>query len=447
MEKFELPMASFRLYNMPVTKSSFSRYFRKLIVGNQPEGDELTVTKMTILRGQFALVAITVGIIYATIVMVQGEFNFIPWHILLIGGSSLSFYLNRTGKHLSSSLLIVILGNVFVYLFSSVNRPQDGMFFFFFLTNTLTVVLLGHRYKGLTVLLILITVALAVLAYLFPTMIAPVPKNISPQIERTIFLINLVISLLFGSYVLVILIRANYETERKLLKQHEALTKINEELDRFVYSASHDMRAPLSSLLGLIAVTEKTQSPQEIAICLKMMRERIGVMEGFLKEITDYSRNVRTEVERKSIHVYNSIQASLNSLKFLFERDKIAVKVEVAAGLTLQTDEPRFNVVLNNLISNAIKYYDPQKPGPFIKISASIYKNQFVLTVKDNGVGISLEHQKRIFEMFYRATTQGEGSGLGLYIVRETVEKLGGAIEVQSTPATGSTFTVRLPVY
>ncbi|MBX2915265.1 MAG: HAMP domain-containing histidine kinase [Cyclobacteriaceae bacterium] len=420
---------------------------KKLILGNQPEADEPTVTKMTMLRGQFALVAITVGVIYATIVMVQGEFNFIPWHVLLIGGSALSFYLNRSGKHLASSLLIVVLSNAFVYLFSSVNRPQDGMFFFFFLTNTLTIVLLGHRYKWLTILLILVTVALAIFAYLFPTMIAPVPKNISPQIERTIFLINLVISLLFGSYVLVILLRANYQTERKLLKQHEALTKINKELDRFVYSASHDMRAPLSSLLGLIAVTEKTTSPQEIVTCLKMMRERIGVMEGFLKEITDYSRNVRTEVDKKPLNVNDAIQASLSSLKFLYEREKIAVTINTTADLMIQTDEPRFNVVLNNLISNAIKYYDTQKADPFIKISASIHKNQFILSVEDNGMGIAPEHQVRIFEMFYRATTRGEGSGLGLYIVRETVEKLGGVIDVKSTPAVGSTFTVRLPVH
>lgn len=438
-------MASTRNSYPSEERKTLSLFFRKLIFGRQQEVNEFSDSKMTMLRGQFALVAMVVGITYAIIVMLQGEFNFIPWHILLIGGSGLSFYLNRNGKHLAATLLIFTLCNAFVYLFCSVGRPQDGMFFFFFITNTLSIVLLGYRYQWLIVILVLLTLFLAVFAYLVPTMIVPVPKNITPQIERTIFLINMVISLLFGSYVLVSLIRANHTVESKLIAQHKEVTKTNEELDRFVYSASHDMRAPLSSLLGLITIAEKTQTPQETAMCLKMMRERIGVMEGFLKEITDYSRNVRTEIDKKPLRVLDSIQASLSSLGFLSERDRINISTQVEPDLVLFTDEPRFAVVLNNLIGNAIKYYDSQKSDPYIKIKAAIHKDQFELTVEDNGVGISPEHQVRIFEMFYRATTRGEGSGLGLYIVRETVQKLGGTIEVNSTTGKGSTFTVQLP--
>lgn len=438
-------MASTRT-SYPLEKvNTLSHFFRKLIFGNQQDVNEFSDSKMTMLRGQFALVAMAVGLTYAIIVMLQGEFNFIPWHILLIGGSGLSFYLNRIGKHLASTLLIFTLCNAFVYLFCSVGRPQDGMFFFFFITNTLSIVLLGYRYQWLILILVLLTLFLAVFAYLVPTMIAPVPKNITPQVERAIFLINLVVSLLFGSYVLVSLIRANHTVESKLISQHKEVTKTNEELDRFVYSASHDMRAPLSSLLGLITIAEKTHTPQETAMCLKMMRERIGVMEGFLKEITDYSRNVRTEVDKKPLRVLDCIQASLSSLGFLSERERINISTQVEPDLILHTDEPRFAVVLNNLIGNAIKYYDSQKSDPYIKISAGIHKEQFQLTVEDNGSGISPEHQVRIFEMFYRATTRGEGSGLGLYIVRETVQKLGGTINVNSTSGKGSSFTVQLP--
>ncbi|MCW5912736.1 MAG: HAMP domain-containing histidine kinase [Cyclobacteriaceae bacterium] len=432
--------------DIPEKRNAFSKFFRKLILGNQQEADELSSSKMTMLRGQFALVAMAVGITYATIVMVQGEFNFIPWHILLVGGSALSFYLNRIGKHLASTLLIFMLCNSFVYLFTSVNRPQDGMFFFYFITNTLSIVLLGYRHQWLIVILVLLTLGLSVFAYLVPTMIVPVPRNITPQIERTIFLVNLAVSLLFSSYVLFSIIRANYRVENKLIKKHQELTKINEELDRFVYSASHDMRAPLSSLLGLITIAEKTQTPQETAMCLRMMRQRIGVMEGFLKEITDYSRNVRTGVDKNPLKVYDCVQASLAGLGFLPERNKINVLVQVDPGLVIHTDEPRFNVVLNNLIANAIKYYDSQKSDPYIKINATISSNQFVLTIEDNGMGIGPEHQLRVFDMFYRATTRGEGSGLGLYIVRETVQKLGGAIDVDSAPGRGSKFSVKLPL-
>lgn len=205
------------------------------------------------------------------------------------------------------------------------------------------------------------------------------------------------------------------------------------------------MRAPLSSLLGLINIAEKTSSLEEKAMCLNMMRERIGVMEGFLKEITDYSRNVRSVVEKKPLLVWDAINDSLNELGFLFERDKITISSDVDSELTVMTDEQRFIIVLNNLISNGIKYYDPGKKNSSITIHASMNRKQFSLVVEDNGIGIGREHAHRIFNMFYRATTIGEGSGLGLHIVKETVQKLGGTISVTSEEGKGSTFTILLP--
>lgn len=402
-------------------------------------------SKMIFLRGQYALLCMLLGLIYAVVVMLRGDYRFIPWHLLLVSGGVLAFYLNRIGKHTASTLVLFTLANSFVYLFSSVDRPQDGMFFYFFITNSLSIVLLGYGKLWLTSLLVLLTLGLAVGAYLFPSFIIPVPKNITPEVEHMIFIINLVVSLLFGSYVLISVIRANYFAETKLIKSHVELKKINEELDRFVYSASHDMRAPLSSLLGLINIAEKTEIPEEKSLCLQLMRERIAVMEGFLKEITDYSRNVRTEVKKTSVRIFDCIHASLKELDFLAERGKIDISIMAEAGLTILVDESRFSVVLNNLISNAIKYYDPEKPNPFITIHAAIRNSRLVLTVEDNGIGISQEHIKKIFDMFYRATTRGDGSGLGLYIVYETVHKLGGTISVTSEERKGSTFTVEIP--
>ena len=418
---------------------------RKLILGNRSEPNDIPGSKMKLLRGQFALLCMFLGAIYACVVMMRGDFRFIPWHILLITGGFGAYYLNRSGRYTASTLTLFVLTNSFVYMFSSVDRPQDGMFFYYFITNALSIILMGYGRLWLTLILVALTLLLAVCAYLFPSHIIPTPKDITPDVEHIIFLINLVISLLFGSYVLISVIRANYFAETELLKNHRELVKINEELDRFVYSASHDMRAPLSSLLGLISVAEKTQSLQEKALCLNMMRERIGIMEGFLKEITDYSRNVRTEVEKKPLNVLNAINNSLTELGFLFERDKITISADIDSSLTVMTDEPRFMVILNNLISNGIKYYDPAKKTPTIKINASVTQNQFTLSIEDNGIGISREHVHRIFNMFYRATTLGEGSGLGLYIVNETVQKLGGTISVKSEEGTGSTFTVTLP--
>ncbi len=429
----------------PSSKANLRELTRKFILGNRPEASDISGSKMKLLRGQFALLCMFLGAIYAAVVMMRGDFRFIPWHILLVSGGLLAFYLNRSGRYTVSTLTLFVLTNSFVFLFCSVDRPQDGMFFYYFITNALSIILMGYGRLWLTLLLVALTLVLAVCSYLFPSHIIPTPKDITPDVEHMIFLINLIVSLLFGSYVLISVIRANYLAETKLIKNHQELKKINEELDRFVYSASHDMRAPLSSLLGLINVTEKTQSPEEKALCLNMMRERIGVMEGFLKEITDYSRNVRTAVEKKPLKVLDAINDSLTELGFLFERNKITISAEVDPALTVMTDEPRFMVVLNNLISNGIKYYDPDKKNSVINIRATVNQNQFTLSIEDNGIGINREHMHRIFNMFYRATTIGEGSGLGLYIVNETVQKLGGTISVNSEEGIGSTFTVILP--
>lgn len=423
-----------------------TKFSRNLFLGKQQNAVELHGSKMVMLRGQFALLAIFLGVLYATIVMARGEFQYLPWHTLLVVGGAAAFYLNRTGKHLASSLTLYVLTNSFVFLFTSVNRPQDGMFFYYFITNTLAIILVGIRYYILIIVLVLITLSLAVIAYLHPIMLIPVPKDITAGVEQVIFMINLVISLLFGSYVIISLMRENALVENKLISSHKEVSKINEELDRFVYSASHDMRAPLSSLLGLINIAEKSKTPEETALCLTMMHERVNVMDGFIREITDYSRNARTAVEKKSIYVLPCVNAVLSNLKFLFEREKINITVAISPDVVVVTDESRFKIVLNNLISNAIKYYDPAKANPFITIRCTTSKGHFIFAVEDNGLGIGKEHLNRIFDMFYRATTSSEGSGLGLYIVNETMERLNGTISVVSTEGVGSTFTIKLPV-
>lgn len=412
---------------------------------DQSDSADTPGLKLKFLRGQYALLCVLLGIIYAGIVMLRGDYRFIPWHVLLVSGGILAFYLNRLERYTASTLVLFVLANSFVYLFCSVDRPQDGMFFYFFITNSLSIVLLGYGRLWLTVLLVILTLALAICAYAFPSFIIPIPKNITPDVEQTIFLINLVISLVFGSYVLISVIHANYFAETKLIKSYAELRKTNEELDRFVYSASHDMRAPLSSLLGLLNIAEKTNNPEEKALCLNLMRERIGVMEGFLKEITDYSRNVRTTIKHTPIKVVDAVTASLKELHFLAEREKITIDLQIDEALIVKTDEARFSVVLNNLMSNAIKYYDPTKENSTISLNAFIRNNQFVLVIEDNGIGVSADHVKSIFDMFYRATTRGEGSGLGLYIVSETIHKLGGNISVESEEGKGSKFTVQLP--
>jgi signal transduction histidine kinase len=178
-----------------------------------------------------------------------------------------------------------------------------------------------------------------------------------------------------------------------------------------------------------------------------MMKKRVLTMENFIKEITDYSRNSRLGVEQKAVNIKKLVQGVIDTLKFTNGAERIAIKLNIPDELEFVTDENRLKVVINNLVANAIKYHDYSKPEPFIEITAMDQGSQYVMSVRDNGIGIPKDHQTKIFNMFYRASENSEGSGLGLYIVKETLAKLSGEIAVASKAGIGSTFTLNLPVF
>lgn len=251
-------------------------------------------------------------------------------------------------------------------------------------------------------------------------------------------------SLVIGS---IIDIDERKKALEELALKNSQLAKTNEELDRFVYSASHDMRAPLSSMLGLIHLSEKTDRPDEVNLFLQMMKERIKTMEGFIKEVTDYSRNTRVDLTPSSISLHTLVKEVVQTLAYPVVNKKVRIEIEIEPTLTLTTDPNRLKVVVNNLLSNAYKYHNFDRADPFICFSAILKNETAMISVKDNGTGIAPEHHSRIFEMFYRASEDSEGSGLGLYIVKETLDKLRGTISVQSKPGEGTEFIITLPAF
>lgn len=231
--------------------------------------------------------------------------------------------------------------------------------------------------------------------------------------------------------------------EEEILSKNFQLAKTNEELDRFVYSASHDMRAPLTSLLGLINISEKTNNVDELHAYLQMMKGRIKTMEGFIREVTDYSRNTRLDLALEKTDLEEVIVEVTQNLSYM--TGKIRIEIDLLAKITLLTDPGRLKVILNNLVSNAYKYHRLDQPDPYIRFSAYRDNNRVVISIADNGLGIEPDYHQKIFDMFFRASVKSEGSGLGLYIVRETLQKLGGSIWVESIPGEGSTFTFEVP--
>ena len=235
------------------------------------------------------------------------------------------------------------------------------------------------------------------------------------------------------------------ESEKILHEQNLMLEKTNAELDRFVYSTSHDLRAPLSSMLGLINLAQLSDDPKEHKKLLSMMTDRIYTLNGFIGDIIDYSRNSRLKVAYEEIVLRDIVEESVENLRYFEQSELIDINYQNTDGIVFRGDRGRLKIVLNNMIANAIKYHNIDQDRPFVDISATCANGLVTIKVSDNGEGIESTYIEHIFDMFFRATEKSEGSGLGLYIAKEMVDKLHGKVEVQSEKGVGTTFTIILP--
>ncbi len=234
-------------------------------------------------------------------------------------------------------------------------------------------------------------------------------------------------------------------TEQQLRDNIEALQKTNAELDQFVYSTSHNLRSPLASILGLVSILQEETDHAEQVHYLQLIETSIHRLDSTISSIIDYSRNTRVEVAAEPINFDEMIAEIIDSLHFLHHAVNVRVTKRLPDTISFATDAHRLKVIIGNLLSNSIKYFSPQAVQPWVDISVGATEEGVLILVEDNGIGIPGTMQNRIFDMFYRASEQSSGSGLGLYIVKETVEKLGGTISVTSQVGKGSAFTVRLP--
>lgn len=238
--------------------------------------------------------------------------------------------------------------------------------------------------------------------------------------------------------------KANFLLEKKVADRTSSLEKTNQELDRFVYSVSHDIKAPLASVLGLVNLIRISKG-DEIETNLKLMERSINKLNGFVQDILEYSRNSRLTVKKDPINIKQQVESAREDLKHM----ELAEDVELITSYNIPTpvfsDESRLQSVLKNLLSNAVKYHNPDKEKSWVKVDVSADSKRIYIQISDNGNGIGEKSLPHVFDMFYRASEKSSGSGLGLYIVKETVQKMGGSIHVTSIENEGTTFDLTLP--
>ncbi len=423
-----------------------AKKFRDLIIGKDTFIVSWVDYKNAILSGHLIVVSILVGVFYLVNDRLNKIYGNEPYYIGVIVIGILALVLNRARKYRLANIVFMSIINLIVFLFASNDTYRTGVYFFFVIAGVTGFALFGHKDRKLAIAFATVSAILFFVSYWGGFTIQP-KRVFTEAYVQISFATNFIVALITGIALLYFLIDVNHATEREILAKNDLLAKTNKELDRFVYSASHDLRAPLRSLLGLIEVAQKTGDQEEVRQCIDLMKQRVYNMDAFIKEIIDFSRNARQEVKRERIILLPLIQGIVEDLKFAEGMEQIYVRVDILPTLEIVSDLARLKVVLNNLIGNAFKYHDHGKEQQEVFIKARVDENQFRIDIEDNGLGIAPEHQEKIFEMFYRASEKSQGSGLGLYIVQETLVRLKGSIKMKSTVGQGSSFTLWLPTH
>ncbi|MCE2681752.1 MAG: PAS domain-containing sensor histidine kinase [Cryomorphaceae bacterium] len=225
------------------------------------------------------------------------------------------------------------------------------------------------------------------------------------------------------------------EYESRLIDKNTELEKINKELDQFIYSISHDLRSPLLSIKGLLTLIETSVDESESKLYHELIGKSVGRLDNTILEILAYSRNARVDIQRDAFNLKEIVEQLFEDLSFMAaEGEPIIV-----------SDRTRIETLLKNLISNAIKYRKKNATDSLVHVKMKNEGASFMIEVIDNGEGISERNQKKVFDMFYRASSSSQGTGLGLAMCQEIVKKLKGEIKLTSQLGEGTTITLILP--
>lgn len=234
-------------------------------------------------------------------------------------------------------------------------------------------------------------------------------------------------------------------TNSLLATKNTELQSAYDELGKFAYSVTHDMRGPLLSVVGAIEIAQNSNNIGEIKEILGMMDMSIKKLDEFITNIHEYYNLKRGEL----IYVNTDFNTILNDTAALFKLagnvDHIKFTAEVKQEEPFISDQVSIKIILTNLLSNAFKYQQRGNDNKFVDVNIEVNKGIATIFVKDNGIGIHEDHIKNIFDMFYRATSEEAGSGFGLYNVKDALNKLNGEIEVSSKENEGTTFKVTIP--
>ena len=236
-----------------------------------------------------------------------------------------------------------------------------------------------------------------------------------------------------------------YMTNSMLSKKITELQKAYDELNKFAYSVSHDIRGPLAGVLGAINIAREVDDVEEMKEMLFLMEKSLKKLDTYIISMHDYYSMQRGELEIKEIDFKNLMEEISPLFVVTAKALNINFSLNISQSEIFRSDEIPLKIIFSNLLSNAFKYQDQKNKDKSVSVNVEVKNNSATIVVKDTGIGILGSHIGEIFNLFYRANYQEVGSGFGLYNVKNAVLKLNGQIEVNSSMGLGSTFTVTIP--
>ncbi|UII26836.1 PAS domain S-box protein [Fulvivirga maritima] len=236
----------------------------------------------------------------------------------------------------------------------------------------------------------------------------------------------------FGVAVKLINIEPIKQVNQRLLLSNEQIIKAKNELDQFVYKSSHDLRGPLTSVLGLVNLAERDVTTNSFSIYLDKIRQSILKLDDYIKDIIDFSYNSSSAIRKGVIDLRQVIENVINELQSLPNAENLEIDIDLIEDCAVVSDLNRLKTVITNIIDNAILYQDQEKMVSQLMIRAHVSNQQISMSFRDNGKGIGQQFKDQVFDMFSRGTTSSKGSGLGLYIVKEIIHTLQGEVKIDS---------------
>lgn len=227
--------------------------------------------------------------------------------------------------------------------------------------------------------------------------------------------------------------------------RNEELQKAYDELDKFAYSVSHDLRDPLTGVLSAVKLALEFDQIEHIHKLLSLMKESLTRLDAYIDSLRDYYLLRRGDLLLSNIEFNTLFENIAQFYKMYTQNNDVELDIHVEQFQLYKNDKAVLELILHNLLSNAFKYQRHDEEKQLVSLSVNVSNNKATITVKDTGIGISEDHLDDIFTLFFRGSDQAKGMGFGLYNVQSALLKLQGTIQVDSKLGVGTTFTVVIP--